>query len=237
MLREPAARRRTSPPPHSRCPPTLKPNPPHDRQRIVNLHRRFGRHRRASRDPRTPSVQSARTPRRERRATSRSTSSFIDDQALTDARTRPNAGMLRITPSPASRATCRRPGPRRAAHGTSAAAVERPRGHTDSPRSASRSVRAASGQRRGARSGCTQSQPASSNTPSDAVAHALRIPAGKPWSKRLTPSACSNSSALAGSATEPYPGHGTSRSSRRSARTNSAPLPSGPHSHFWPEPA
>ena len=35
------------------------------------------------------------------------------------------------------------------------------------------------------------------------LAQALRIPAGKPWSKRLTPSACSNSSALDASATDP----------------------------------
>ena len=59
--------------------------------------------------------------------------------------------------------------------------VERPRGTTSSPRSASRS---ASDPASVAARSCTHSQPASSNTASEASAQALRIPAGKPWSSR-----------------------------------------------------
>ena len=74
---------------------------------------------------------------------------------------------------------------RRASRATSASgssafhetSVERPRGRTSRPRSASCSASPAASV--AARS-CTQSQPASSKTSSEASAQALRIPAGKP---------------------------------------------------------
>ena len=124
-------------------------------------------------------------------ATSRSISSS-EVHAPTDARTTPNAGMLRtITPSPASRAT------------SASDVLDLPR---DQRRAAARQdLEPALGQPLGEqrppatpRARAPSPSPPSSNTPSDAAAHALRIPAGKPWSSRLTPSACSNSSAFAG---------------------------------------
>src|SRR5207237_53550 len=67
----------------------------------------------------------------------------------------------------------------------------------------------------------TASHPYEASSSSDAIANALRIPAGKPWSNRFAPSAGPHSSGACGSASEPKPGHATATSSSRSRRTYS----------------